>query len=120
MKPTLDGSRFGSIVINGETFKHDVLIRLDGRVSKRQKELSKAVYGTSHILSLAEAQHVYEQGAARLIVGAGQFGTVKLADDAAAFFEENQCLVDLWPMSQAMEAWNRAEGPIIGLFHITC
>jgi len=120
MKPTIDGSRFGSIVINGETFKHDVLIRLDGRVEKRPKELSKAMYGTSHILSLAEAQRVYEQGAARLIVGAGQFGTVKLSDDAAAFFEERNCAVELLPMGQAVEAWNRAKDAALGLFHITC
>lgn len=120
MNPAIDGSKFGSIVIHGETHKHDVRIRLDGRVEKRQKELSKAVYGTSHILSLAEAQQIYEQGAARLIVGAGQFGTVKLSDEAAAFFEEKNCPVDLLPMSQAIKAWNQAQGPIIGLFHVTC
>lgn len=120
MKPTIDGSKFGSIVIHGETYKHDVRICLDGRVEKRPKELSKAVYGTSHILSLAEAQHVYEPGAVRLIVGAGQFGTVKLSDEAAAFFKERNCPVDLLPMNQAVEAWNQATGSIIGLFHITC
>jgi hypothetical protein len=30
-----------------------VLIRLGGKVAKRKKKLSKAVYGTSHTISLA-------------------------------------------------------------------
>ena len=48
MKPTIDGTEFGSITISGELYEHDVLIRLSGKVKKRKKKLSKAVYGTSH------------------------------------------------------------------------
>lgn len=33
-----------------------MLIRLDGKVKKRKKKLSKAVYGTSHLVSLEEAK----------------------------------------------------------------
>jgi len=72
----IDGARFGSITIDGETYSHDVLIRLDGTVKKRKKKLSKAVYGTSHRISLEEAQHVYQEGAERLIVGTGHTGRV--------------------------------------------
>jgi hypothetical protein len=50
---------------------------------KRKKELSKAVYGRSHTISLAEARHIYQKGAARLIIFAGQYGTVELSDEAA-------------------------------------
>ena len=67
MKPEIDQTKFGSITIEGTVFEHDVVIRLDGRVRKRKKKLSKAVYGTSHIVSLEEARHVYEKGAERLI-----------------------------------------------------
>jgi hypothetical protein len=51
-----------------------VLIRLSGKVKKRKKKLSKQVYGTSHTLSVAEAEHVYEKGCKKLIVGTGQYG----------------------------------------------
>lgn len=61
MKPRIDGTRFGSITIEGETFERDVLIRLSGEVKKRKKKLSKAVYGTSHVVSLEEAKHVYTE-----------------------------------------------------------
>ena len=62
MEPRIDGTQFGSVTIDGEVFTHDVIIRLGGRVEKRKKKLSKAVYGTSHIISLAEAEHLYQEG----------------------------------------------------------
>jgi len=120
MYPHIDGSQFGSITVAGQVYEHDIVIGLDGCVRKRQKKLSKAIYGTSHIISLDEARQVYEQGAERLIVGAGQYGLVKLSDEAASFFAAQGCRVDLLAVPQAIEAWNGAQGTVIGLFHVTC
>ena len=120
MRPGIDGTRFGSITIDGETFGRDILIRLSGEVKKRKKKLSKAVYGTSHIVSLEEAKHVYQEGAELLIVGTGQSGLVELSEEAADYFRRKRCRVELFPTQQATEAWNEAEGPVIGLFHVTC
>ena len=120
MKPKINKTKFGSITIEGSRFEHDVIIRLDGRVKKRKKKLSKAIYGTSHTISLDEAKHVYEEGAERLVIGAGQFGLVKLSDEAAGYFERKECRVELHPTPQAIQAWNEAEGNVIGLFHVTC
>jgi len=120
MKPRIDKTKFGSITIDGTKFRRDVLIRLGGKVKKRKKQLSKAVYGTSHVLSLEEAEHVYQEGAERLIVGAGQSGLVHLSEEAADYFRRKACRVELLPTRQAIEAWNQAEGAVIGLFHITC
>jgi len=55
-KMQIDRSEFGSITIDGKTYEHDVVIRLSGKVDKRQKKLSKEQYGTSHIISKAEAK----------------------------------------------------------------
>ena len=41
----IDRSQFGSITIDGKTYEHDVVIRLSGKVEKRQKKLSKEQYG---------------------------------------------------------------------------
>lgn len=120
MKPRIDDTKFGSITIAGEQLKHDVLIRLSGKVKKRKKKLSKTIYGTSHIVSLDEAKHVYEKGAKRLILGAGQYGRVQLSDEATDFFKRKKCPVELRATPEAIQAWNKAEGEIIGLFHITC
>jgi hypothetical protein len=97
-----------------------VLIRLSGEVAKRKKKLSKAVYGTSHTVSLAEAEYIYETGAERLIVGTGQSGMVTLSEDAADFFEKQQVAVALTPTPAAIVHWNRDKSAAIGLFHVTC
>jgi hypothetical protein len=120
MRPRINGTVFGSITIDGAQYGRDVLIRLSGKVKKRKKKLSKAVYGTSHTVSLDEAKHVHQKGAERLIVGNGQFGLLELSPEAAGFFEDRGCDVELFPTKEAMKAWNEAEGAVIGLFHVTC
>ncbi len=120
MKPKINHTHFGSITIKGKEYAHDVLIRLDGAVKKRKKKLSKAVYGSSHTISLDEAKHIYESGAALLIVGAGQYGALKLSDEASDYLERKGCRVELATTPEAIEAWNVADGSVIGLFHVTC
>jgi hypothetical protein len=120
MKPRIDRTAFGLIVIEGLAFEHDVIVRLNGQVKKRRKKLSKTVYGTSHVVSLDEAKHVHEKGAERLIVGTGQYGRVELSDEAAGYFRRKKCQVELLPTREAIRAWNEAQGAVIGLFHVTC
>jgi len=120
MEPKIDRTMFGSVTVDGEIHERDIIIRLSGKVKKRKKKLSKAVYGTSHTISLDEAKHVYQKGAERLIIGAGQYGFVELSDEAAAYFDKKGCQVDLLPMKEAIEVWNEASGAVIGLFHVTC
>jgi hypothetical protein len=120
MKPKIERTEFGSLTIGGSVFDHDVMLRLGGKVKKRKKKLSKRVYGTSHTISLDEAKHVYEKGADRLIVGAGQHGNVKLSDEAGDYFKRKGCSVELEPTPTAARTWNDAKGAVIGLFHVTC
>jgi len=120
MKPTIDRTEFGSITIAGVAYDHDVILRLDGSVHKRKKKLSKEIFGTSHMISQAEIEFVYEAGAKRLIIGTGQSGLVKLSHEAATFLKEKHCAVELAPTPEALRVWNEAEGAVIGLFHVTC
>ena len=122
MKPRIDRTAFGSITIEGTVFEHDVIIRPDGRVKKRKKKLSKAVYGTSHTISLDEAKYVCDHapGADRLIVGSGQYGNVELSPQAAAYVEKRNFSVVLLPTPEVIDVWNETEGRAIGLFHVTC
>ena len=120
MKPQIERTHFGSITIDGSVFEHDVILRLNGKVRKRKKKLSKRIYGSSHTISLDEAEHVYQKGAKRLIVGAGQHGTVTLSDEAADYFRRKGCSVELQPTPTATRSWNHATGAVIGLFHVTC
>ena len=116
----IDGTEFGSITIDGETYPNDVLIRLSGEIRKRKKKLSKKHYGTSHIMSLEEAEFVYEKGCHLLIVGTGQNGTLRLSPEAAEFFAGKGCKVLAEPTPRAIAVYNQAKGDRIGLFHVTC
>ena len=120
MKPSINQTTFGSITIEKTLFEHDVIIRQNGQIEKRKKKLSKAIYGTSHILSLPEAKYVYEKGVKRLIIGTGQYDNVRLSDEAAGYFNSKECEVDLRPTPEAIQVWNEARGSAIGLFHVTC
>ena len=120
MKPNLSGTGFGWIDVEGERISHDILIRPEGQVEKRKKKLSKEIYGTSHTISLAEAQHINQEGASGLLIGAGQFGRVRLSPEAAAFFRENSLPVTILTTPEAIKTWNTSAENLIGLFHITC
>jgi len=120
MKPRINGTEFGSITIEGETIEYDVIIRLNGEVKKRKKKLSKAVYGTSHIVSLEEAKYVYEKGAKQIIVGCGQNKVLKLSKESEDYFKKKDCSVELLSTPKAIQSWNKSKKGIIGLFHITC
>lgn len=120
MKPVIDSTQFGSITIDGSEIEHDVLIRLSGEIRKRKKKLSKAVYGSSHTISLAEAEYIFEKGTEQLILGAGQNGMVTLSEEASAYFKEKKVRVDLSPTPEAIRRWNKAKGATVGLFHVTC
>jgi len=120
VKPKITHNKFGCITIDGDEYEVDVLIRLDGTVTKRKKKLSKEIYGTSHTISLPEMKYTYEKEAQYLIIGSGQYGMVQLSDEAAEYLEGTDCQVELLPTPQAIKAWNKAKGRVIGLFHITC
>ena len=116
----IGGTRFGEITVDGETYDHDVIIRMSGKVEKRRKRLSKEKYGTSHIISKAEASFVFEDGCELVVVGAGQYGNVRLSPEATAFFEKKECRVVIEPTPQAMLTFNHSKGRKAALMHVTC
>jgi hypothetical protein len=120
MRPKIDDTWFGSVTVEGKRYEHDILIRLSGKVRRRNKGLSKAVYGTSHTISLAEIEDLYRSRAERLIIGTGQNGQVRLSKEATEYLANRGCKVDLWPTPKAIKRWNEAEGKVLGLFHVTC
>jgi len=120
MKPKTESTSFGSITINGQRYDHDVLIRLDGTVQKRKKKLSKKFYGTSHMISEAEAEFIYEAGARILIIGSGQYDRVRLSAEAQAYLDGRGLAVEAMATPEAIKRWNEVQENTIGLFHVTC
>jgi len=119
-RPVIERTSFGSITIDGHLYDHDVVIRLDGTVEKRRKKLSRRVYGSSHTVSLDEARHICQEGAAVVVVGTGQYGALELSDEAADHFRDMGCRVSAAPTPKALGIWNSAEGATVAMFHVTC
>ena len=120
MKPATEATSFGSITIDGQEFNHDVLIRLDGTIQKRKKKLSKKSYGTSHKISIDEAEFIYEEGAQTLILGTGQYNRVRLSAEAQEYFDGRGLAVVALATPEAIKRWNETQENTIGLFHVTC
>ena len=116
----IDRTEFGSITIDGKTYDHDVVIGLSGKVTKRKKRLSKEQYGTSHILSKAEAKAIYEKGCEAIIIGAGQDGNLRLSPEAKHYFDKQHCEVVLQRTPLAIDAFNRSQAHKVALMHVTC
>ena len=120
MRPKINDTWFGSITVEGRRYEHDIIIRLSGKVCKRDKQLSKAVHGTAHTISRAEIEDLHRKKAERIIIGAGQQGMSQLSDEAAEFLKAHHCACELCPTPEAIRRWNAAEGKVLGLFHVTC
>ena len=120
MKPKIDGTGFGFIIVDGLRIQHDIVIGLSGKPEKRKKKLSKAIYGSSHLVSKDEAKYIYEDGASKVIIGSGQFGRLGLSQEASEYFKKRCCAVELFPTPEAIQRWNAAKGSVIGMFHVTC
>lgn len=118
--PVIDHTSFGSITVDGQRYDHDIIITLQGEVKKRKKKLSKAVYGTSHTLSLREIEYIYQEEAEEMVIGSGQYGVAHLSGEAASFLAEKHCTVFIRSTPEAIRKWNSLKGKTIGLFHITC
>lgn len=116
----IHGTEFGSITIDGKTYDHDVIIGLSGKVAKRKKRLSKERYGTSHIVSKAEAKAIFEKGCDVIIIGAGQEGNLRLSAEAKEYFDAHGCQVVLQRTPQAIDAFNQSRAHKMALMHVTC
>lgn len=120
MKTKTEATSFGSITVDGQKLNHDILIRLDGTIQKRKKKLSKKFYGTSHKISRAEAEFIYEEGARTLVIGTGQYDQVRLSDEAKEYFDERRLTLIAAATPEAIKLWNEVKGEAIALFHVTC
>lgn len=120
MKPNIHSTSFGSITIDNQTYDYDVIIRFNGEIKKRNKKLSKKVYGTSHTLSLEEAEYIYEDGIHKIIIGCGQYGALELSEKAEEFFRRNKVSIILKKTPKAIQEFNKSEELCTGMFHVTC
>ena len=116
----VDSFQFGSIVIDGKRYGHDVLLFPDGMVSERKGGFWK--FG-SHAIKKADIEELIRAKPELLIVGTGTNGRARIDSDAEISAAEATIKLLVAPSSEAINRLNQLidEGKrIAALIHITC
>jgi hypothetical protein len=113
--PKIEGYRFGSIIVDGITYRRD-LILFPGGVQKywRRQE--------SHLLAMSDLITVLEDPPQVLIIGTGFFGSMKVPDEVLHELESRDIEPVILKSKQACAAYDqRAEQARVALaIHLTC
>ena len=120
----LEKTGFGYVIIDGKKYDHDVVIHVDGRISKRKKELSKPFKKRLHTpLAPPEIEELLHENPEVIVIGSGQFGALPIMDEVIKAIKSKgiELIVDVTP--RVLEVINklRAEGKrLAAILHVTC
>ncbi|MBD3353371.1 MAG: hypothetical protein GF364_17955 [Candidatus Lokiarchaeota archaeon] len=119
-------TKFGSIVISGKKYKHDVYLHTDGSISKRDKSHSERINGHRE-LSKWELEKMLANKPEVFFVGMGQSGVLPISNDTEQWLqstiEENSITLIRKKTPKILNEVNKVleQGKkISGIFHTTC
>ncbi len=115
---------FGYIVIDGRRFDHDVVVRADGTVEARKKELSskyKRFIGHTP-LGPEEAADLVKDNPEIIVIGTGQYGVLPIHGEAEKILKESGAKIVKLKTPDAIKEYNRlsSKHKVTALFHVTC
>ncbi|HEY70064.1 MAG TPA: hypothetical protein G4O08_05705 [Anaerolineae bacterium] len=113
--PKIEAYRFGSIIVDGITYRRDVILFPESvQRDWHRKE--------SHLLALSDLETVLEDPPQVLIIGAGFFGSMKVPDEVLRELESRGIEPVVLRSKQACAAYNQqAEQARVALaIHLTC
>ncbi len=115
--------KFGSIIIDGKAYSHDVEVWWTGEVLKWWR-------GESHVIDVGDVKRAIEQNPDTIVIGTGESGVAKVTEEAkeAIMAKGIELIIDL--TEQATKTFNvinedskeekGEQDKVIGLFHLTC
>ncbi len=112
----IEATGFGWIETDKARFDYDIVIYPDGRVESRFPNR----FGDSHTFSLKEVQRVLAKEKATLVIGTGQAGVARIAEEALGFLKENNIQFKIEPTPEAINFYNQLPEPKAAIFHVTC
>ena len=116
-------TKFGMIKFSEKEYSYDIIIHTDENIEKRNKDLSRRKYGTSHILSAEEITDLLDEDPEILIVGRGQSCMLKIGKDTTnLLYTKNVKFMD-FPTPEAIEEYNKLKNQgkkLAAVIHITC
>jgi hypothetical protein len=118
--PEIVYKKFGEIIINGETYKKDIVIE-NGKVGKRKKGKSKeqkAKYGHTPLTHL---EKTIPWDCKTLVIGTGMYGRLPVVDEFKAEAEKRGVKLVILKTKEAVKYYLDNFGPDINaILHITC
>jgi hypothetical protein len=118
--PQVGRTSFGQVAIAGKTYTHDLYIRANGKVKKRDKKLAKQLYGSSHTIGPAELEKVCKGDPEVLLIGTGMSGLAELNEEARRYLAQRSIRCQALPTPEAVEAYNQSDQRKALLIHLTC
>jgi len=113
-------TKFGWVEIGDKRYEKDVIVHVDGRVSKRHKKLSKglkAKYGHTP-LSEKELDFLAKEKPEVVFVGTGHEGSLPITPLAEKILDHYASIIDKTPA--ALETMSRETRPFVAIIHVTC
>ena len=109
---------FGSIQIDGVTYRHDVVIDR-GEVRKRKKKPSKAFRDKFGHTPLSIGETIPWK-CRRLVIGTGANGALPVMKEVTLEAERRKIELLILPTSQAMDILNQQPEEANAVLHVTC
>jgi hypothetical protein len=113
--PRVESFRFGRIIIDGQTYRRDVIIFPGGVKEDWSRD-------ESHLLSVRDLETVFENAPQTLIIGTGVLGSMKVAPETLGKLEDAGIEALAFSTPDACDEYNRRrEQERIALaIHLTC
>ncbi len=118
--PEITRYSFGEITVGQETFSRDVWITVGGKAKRRDEDIAKKHYGSSHTVGPKELEKVCRGGPEVVFIGSGKQGKLELTDDARRFLTQRSIQCEIVPTPKAVESYNRSKLRKAALMHVTC
>lgn len=109
---------FGSIQVDGVTYKHDVVIDR-GEVRKRKKKPSKPFRDDFGHTPLSEKENIPWQ-CRRLVIGTGANGALPVMKEVTLEAERRKIELLIFPTAQAVDFLNQQPLETNAILHVTC
>lgn len=110
---------FGRIRIDGRDYTKDLWI-IDGKITSRDKSISKGRSGTSHRVAREEVERLVTDKTRRLIIGAGNSGLLKLEQDAEDWLKAKGVEIERCASGELASKGVKIGEMDSALIHVTC
>jgi hypothetical protein len=111
----INSTTFGSTVINGKKYEHDVIMTR-GKIQEARTQVR-------HLISKKEFDILAKEKPEVIIIGNGQYSAMEIGEEVKNLAKERNIELIVLPTPQAIKKFNeltKAKRSVIAYFHVTC